>query len=168
VPTNTYTALATWTATNSSATSVDFQNIPSTMRDLVFIVNAKSSDSGTERNLFYRLNNDTTSGNYFGVTGYGFTSATASGTFNSTPDVMYMPRSGDSFGISTLQIMDYSATDKHKSLLWRFNTKGSATDLAGMGAIRWANTAAVNRITFYTTSGAIAQGSTISLYGIVS
>lgn len=162
----TYIPLATWTASNSSSTSVDFQSIPATMRDIVVIVNAKSSDASTERNLFYRLNNDTTAGNYFGVTAYAFTSGNTSGTFNSAPDVMYLPRSGDAFGVSSLQIMDYSTTDKHKSLLWRFNTKGSPTDLAGMGAIRWANTAAVNRITFYTTSGAIAQGSTISIFGI--
>jgi len=161
-----YIPLATWTASNSSSTSVDFQNIPATMKDLVFIINAKSSDSGTERNLFYRLNNDTTSGNYFGVSAYAFTSGNTSGSFNSTPDIMYMPRSGDPFGVSTLQIMDYSATDKQKTQLQRFNTKGSPTDLTGMAAIRWANTAAVNRVTFFTTSGAIAQGSTISLYGV--
>lgn len=168
MPTNTWTPLATWTASNSSSTSVDFQNIPGTMRDLIFIINAKSSDSGSERNLFYRLNNDTTSGNYFGVSAYGFTSGFTSGTFNSIPDIMYMPRSGDAFGVSTLQIMDYSATDKHKTQLQRFNTKGSPTDLTGMAAIRWASTSAINRVTFYTTSGAIAQGSTISLYGVIA
>jgi hypothetical protein len=161
-----YIPLATWTASNSSSTSVDFQNIPATMKDLIFVINAKSSDGSTERNLFYRINNDTTSGNYFGVSAYGFTSGSTSGTFNSTPDIMYMPRSGDSFGVSTLQIMDYSATDKHKTQLQRFNTEGSPTDLTGMSAVRWANTAAINRVTFFTTSGAIAQGSTISLYGV--
>jgi hypothetical protein len=136
------------------------------MKDLIFLINAKSSDGSTERNLFYRINNDTTSGNYFGVSTYAFTSGNTSGTFNSTPDIMYMPRSGDAFGVSTLQIMDYSATDKHKTQLQRFNTKGSPTDLTGMAAVRWANTAAISRVTFFTTSGAIAQGSTISLYGV--
>ena len=162
----TYLPIATWTASNSSSTSVDFQSIPATMRDLVFVINAKSSDSGTERNLFYRINNDTTSGNSFGVSAYAFTSGNTSGSFNSTPDIMYMPRSGDAFGVSTLQMFDYSTTDKHKTQLQRFNTKGSPTDLTGMAAIRWANTAAINRVTFYTTSGAIAQGSTINLFGI--
>jgi hypothetical protein len=161
-----YIPLATWTASNSSSTSVDFQNIPATMKDLVFIINAKSSDGSSERNLFYKLNNDATGGNYFGVSAYAFTSGNTSGTFNSMPDIMYMPRSGDSFGVSTLQVMDYSATDKHKTQLQRFNTKGSPTDLAGMSAVRWASTVAINRVTFYTTSGAIAQGSTISLYGV--
>jgi hypothetical protein len=135
------------------------------MKDLIFIINAKSSDGSTERNLFYKLNNDATGGNYFGVSAYAFTSGNTSGTFNSIPDIMYMPRSGDSFGVSTLQIMDY-ATDKHKTQLQRFNTKGSPTDLTGMSAVRWASTVAINRVTFYTTSGAIAQGSTISLYGV--
>jgi hypothetical protein len=138
------------------------------MRDLVFVINARSSDGSTERNLFYRLNNDTTSGNYFGVSAYAFTSGNATGSFNSTPDIMYMPRSGDPFGVSTLQIMDYSATDKHKTQLQRFNTKGSPTDLTGMAAIRWNSTAAINRVTFFTSSGAIAQASTINLYGIAS
>lgn len=162
----TYLPIATWTASNSSSTSVDFQSIPATMRDIVVVINAKSSDASTERNLFYRLNNDTTSGNYFGISFYAFTSGNTSGIFNSTPDIMYMPRSGDAFGVSTMQLMDYSTTDKQKTMLQRFNTKGSPTDLAGMAAVRWANTAAVNRITFFTTSGAIAQGSTISIFGI--
>ena len=168
MPTNTYTALATWTAPNSSSTSVDFQNIPATMRDLVFIVNAKSSDASTERNLFYKINNDGTGGNYLGVSAYGFTSGYTGGTFNSIPDVMYMPRSGDSFGISTLQFFDYSATNKHKTQLARFNTKSAPTDLVGMVSVRWTNTNAINQVTFYTTSGAIAQGSTISLWGIAA
>jgi len=162
----TYIPLATWTASNSSSTSVDFQSIPATMRDIVVIFNAKSSDASTERNLFYRFNADTTGANYFGVDAYAYASGFTSSSFNALPDIVYMPRSGDAMAIATMQIFDYSATDKHKTLLRRFNTEGSPTDLAGMGAHRWANTAAVNRITFYTTSGAIAQGSTISLYGI--
>jgi hypothetical protein len=168
MPTNTYTALATWTATNSSATSVDFQNIPATMRDLIFIINAKSSDSGTERSLFYRFNNDTTGTNYSGVDAYASNGSLYSTTFNTNADIIYMPRSGDPFGLGTLQVFDYSATDKHKSVLRRFNTTGSPTNLIGMGAHRWANTAAINRVTFYTTSGAIAQGSTISLFGVIA
>jgi hypothetical protein len=168
MPTTTYTALATWTATNSSSTSVDFQNIPATMRDLIFIVDSKSSDSGTERSLFYRFNNDTTGANYSGVDAYASNGSIVSSTFNAIPDIIYMPRSGDPFGLGLLQIFDYSATDKHKTALRRFNTTGSPTNLIGMGSHRWANTAAISRVTFYTTSGAIAQGSTISLFGVVS
>jgi hypothetical protein len=66
---------------------------------------------------------------------------------------------------SITQLMDYSATDKHKTLLIRQNL-ASAYTLALAG--RWANTAAINTVQLYTTAAAFETGTTASLYGIVA
>jgi hypothetical protein len=65
---------------------------------------------------------------------------------------------------STTQIMDYSATDKHKTTLSRGSGAGiNAIAFAG----RWANTAAVTTVSVvYPGGGQFTVGSTFSLYGI--
>ena len=67
--------------------------------------------------------------------------------------------------ILTAQLMDYSATDKHKTVLTR-----SGTNLDGVEALagRWANTAAVTSWVILTSSAAFASGTTFALYGIQS
>jgi hypothetical protein len=61
-----------------------------------------------------------------------------------------------------IQVMDYAATDKHKTVLARY---GGASLGTGMLAGRWASTAAVNTINII---GSFTSGSTFYLYGIVS
>jgi hypothetical protein len=68
--------------------------------------------------------------------------------------------------VGIVQIMDYSATDKHKTSLARSNRADSGVDAS---AIRWANTAAINSITLLQTNGrTLEAGATIALYGIAS
>jgi len=62
-------------------------------------------------------------------------------------------------GATVIQIMDYTATDKHKSVLVRANS-GSAT---AAHAGRWANTSAINEINF---NSSLPAGATIHIYGI--
>jgi hypothetical protein len=66
--------------------------------------------------------------------------------------------------MSVTQFMDYSATDKHKTVLNRSNNAAITT----FGwASRWANTAAITSIAIDTTSaGVFAAGSTFSLFGV--
>ena len=70
--------------------------------------------------------------------------------------------------VATIQIMDYSATDKHKTQLVRY---GPRTDSQRTAALvrRWADNSAISSITFKDDSGADLQsGTTISIYGIAS
>jgi hypothetical protein len=67
-----------------------------------------------------------------------------------------------------IQLMDYSATDKHKTVLSRKN-QAARTTVAQ--ASRWASTSAINKITVNVTQPDptnFAVGSTFYLYGIVS
>ena len=164
MPTNTYTALATLTLTGTD-TEVVFASVPNSYRDLVLVV---GNMTATAANTFYvQLNGDTAS-NYSWVTAWGTGSGTGSATLTNNGALV-----GGYTGVSTstgqttiIQLMDYSATDKHKTVLSRHNN--SAGEVS-MTASRWANTAAVTQVNLkILPSGSFNSGSTFSLYGIAS
>ena len=161
--TPTYDPIASTTLT-SSASSVTFSSldtIAAGYRDLVLVVQATATTSFAS--FFHRFNGDSGS-NYNRVWMYGDGSSTASQAQSSV--AQYHPgnfRTAVSQGIS--HIMDFSATDKHKSIISRVEDTGIATYAA---AGRWANTSAITSIEIFTSSNAFAAGSTFSLYGIAA
>jgi hypothetical protein len=165
VPTPTYTALATVTL-GTAAASVTFSSIPATYRDLILISFAKSVSS--DSNIRARFNSDTGS-NYSYVRMIGTGSAASSDSTTTTGlQVGRQTNTGESgFGMGIAHIMDYSATDKHKTVLVRSDNASAATvGLAG----RWANTAAITSIVLasFETATNFAAGSTFSLYAVIS
>jgi hypothetical protein len=156
MPTPTYTPLATVTL-GSSAASVTFSSIPATYRDLILIFEGTQSSSA---DLTFTLNGDTS--NRTGVVMYGDGSSAGSGT-RTAGEIGYIT-SGRSNMI--IQVMDYSATDKHKTLLSRSNAPAEAV---GAYASRWASTAAVTSFAVVATGGrTIGSASTFSLYGVIA
>ena len=161
MPTPTYTLIDSVTLT-SSASSVTFSSITQDYRDLVLIQNAKvlaSSDS-------YRLSiNGDTGTNYNTVTMYGYTSASSSSTTNEAGPIYMTARDSLSSTVADSTIiyfMDYSVTDKHKTLLARIN---NVSNVIQASAHRWASTASITSI-LLTSNDTFASGSTFSLYGI--
>jgi len=160
MPTPTYTALATVTL-GGTASSVTFSSIPATYRDLVLVISGTASNT---INVVIRLNGDTGSNySYVVAEGNGASAASLSGT-DALPEV---GRMSTTLSNTIVQVMDYSATDKHTTLLGRGN---SSADLTRMSATRWANTAAVTSLTAFAspTPRTFSSGTTLSLYGIVS
>jgi hypothetical protein len=159
MPTPTYTPLATVTL-GSSASSVTFSSIPATYRDLVLVM------SGTTTSIqagLMRLNGDTGS-NYsqVGMDGSGSSTSSFSGTVN-TIDVW---ANGTTVSQASVVIMDYSATDKHKTVLNRIDNSTWGTRAL---AARWANTAAITSILVYMAGGqSFNTGSTFNLYGVIA
>lgn len=153
MPTPTYDLIAS-NVLSSSASSVTFSSIPATYRDLIVVVTSTGAGSGT-----MRFNGDTGS-NYSTVAMYGDGSSAFSMSGTGT-DFIFANMSEVS--VSITQIMDYSATDKHKTVLGRY---GRASGQVWARATRWANTAAINQITM--THGTFGAGATFYLYGIVS
>ena len=141
----------------SSASSVTFSSIPATYRDLVVVIEGGSS--GTVVQLIY-FNNDT-GANYSSVRMFGNGSTAGSEAVSS-------PRIGNSYSSSTLtkvQIMDYSATDKHKTYLAR-NDRAASIVIAEAG--RWANTSAITSVKVQPTTGTYNSGTTVNLYGVIA
>jgi hypothetical protein len=164
-----YVALANVTL-GSSASTVTFSSINSGYRDLVFILQLGTTSGGQDVNL--RINGDT-GGNYNGVSAEGWGSSTVQSLSYSGNSSLRLQRSiytGTGLTLNAVvNFLDYSATDKHKSVIHRLNNTTETTfnqPGTGMYASRWANTAAVTSVEF---SGAtFIAGSTFALYGIQS
>lgn len=144
----------------SATSSIVFSSIPSTYRDLVLVVDTTASTNAT---ALVRFNSDSGS-NYSYVRMQGNGSAASTISSNSVTSLweQTVDTNRDQF---ILQIMDYSATDKHKMVISRHNRPTAAT-----WAIlsRWANTSAISSLSFETASGTFSAGSSFYLYGIVS
>jgi hypothetical protein len=157
-----YIPLATVTLGGSDA-SVVFSAIPAVFKDLVLVINGNTTGNA---DYGLRFNSDSGS-NYSFVYMGGNGSSSASGSNSGETQVVldaYFWRSSE---VSTLvaQIMDYSATDKHKTVLSRNNVAGGGVDAF---ANRWANTAAITSVEVRVSTGgqSFATGTTMNLYGV--
>jgi len=111
--------------------------------------------------LWYRLNSDSGS-NYPYVTMYGTGSAPVAGQGTTSYGVLTYNDSTGRFSV-VASFMDYSATDKHKTVLSR---GGQANAFVMAYATRWANTNAVTTLQVGMNGTNYLSGSTFSLYGI--
>lgn len=159
-----YVPLATKTLTVGTAQEVNFTSISQAYRDLICVVTALSS-AGTGNINSNQINADAGS-NYSIVYMRGSGSAASSSTASGTSYDSGVFISTTSPANAIFQFMDYSATDKHKTVLIRANqTSADAGATVGATAVRWASTAAITqfRIRANTT---FAIGSTFTLYGV--
>jgi hypothetical protein len=154
MPTPTYTPLATVTL-GSAASSVTFSSIPATYRDLILVFEGTVASGAFARIQF---NSDTAS-NYSNVLIKNNGSALITG------DNIAFAELQATYNNAIGQIMDYSATDKHKTVLTRSN-QPTGHVIASAG--RWANTAAITSIRLFVSAGNYSTGSRFDLYGIAS
>jgi hypothetical protein len=154
------TALASITLQEASA-SVSFSGIPEGYRDLVLAVNSIPVSQLAE--TYIRLNNDA-GNNYTAIEAWGDppslggTSITRTGLYTGYFD-------DANRATQVTQIIDYSATNKHKTALVRLTKPDQATSMI---ATRWANTSPVTSLTVFSQSGSYAAGSTFNLYGRIA
>ena len=158
MPTPTHTLIEAVTLA-SSASSVTFSSISQDYGDLVLVVR----NLGTTYRLYVRFNSDT-GANYSGLYAEGNGSGTGGEAYSA---FTYMKTEAywviSNAEILKLDIADYSAINKQKSVLVRLDSSSSGTV---MGANRWASTAAINAVQVFASTGTIAAGSTFYLYGI--
>lgn len=159
MPTPTYTPLANITL-GSSAASVTFSSISQAYRDLIYVFAGKDTNY---TNQMMRFNSDSGS-NYSSVRMFGNGSSASSNTVAVAYNYIGGMSNTDN-GIITVQIMDYSVTDKHKTAL---AVQDIATDNTMRLATRWASTSAISSIVVSPTSGSFAAGSTFALYGVAA
>jgi hypothetical protein len=159
-------SLATITL-GSAQSTITFGSIPTSgYRDLQVVVSFAMSGTGSASRL--RFNGDT-GANYNGVWMGGQGSAAASGSESGATGSRIIGYSvGPTTGQQTftMSVMDYSATDKHKTAISRFSDAGGDVQAT---ATRWASTSAITSLTIYDVLGQnFTAGSVFSLYGVVS
>jgi len=157
------TALASITLQEASS-SVTFSGIPQNYRDLVIVAVGTMSTNNIDISI--DINSDSNNSNYSRVDMSGTTSGTtASFTVEPRRITGWGYWGNDQVSNCIVQIMDYSVTDKHKTLLARANRQSSGLDAI---SLRWANTAAITSIALAPTSSTFAAGSTFNLYGRIA
>jgi len=161
--TATYTSLANVTL-GAAASSVTFSSIPATYRDLICVVVAAGSTSLQGR---IRLNGDGGSSyNWQRMSGNG-SSASAMASLDNNMGYLSAIAQATTTGAlqMNINIMDYSATNKHTTIISRANNAANGTEAF---ANRWANTARVTSVQILTSTGNWAAGSTFALYGVIA
>jgi hypothetical protein len=161
MPTQTYTPLANVTLA-ATASSITFGSIPATYRDLVVVLVGANTQTDQVRMI---LNGSTTSSQWLRMTGTGSAATSVSGSQNYvSASVAIVPTSTLAIQI-TANIIDYSATDKHKTVLSRVGQTANGTEAV---VSRWPNTAAVTSVALSTTTGVWQIGTTAAIYGVIA
>jgi hypothetical protein len=155
MPKKTYTQINTITLA-ASASSVTFNSIPQNFRDLILVWSGTAS---ANTGLGVIFNSDGGS-NYFRVLmiGTGSSTVSASQTDNGFGET------GTTQSSNTFNIMDYSATDKHKTVFVRVD---ATSNFVAANAGRWANNSPITSVTLDPAStNTFSAASTFTLYGI--
>lgn len=166
MPTPTYLAIAN-TTLSSTAASVTFSGITQSYRDLVLIISGRTTSTTGNNNCYVSFNSDTTN-NYsmLRMTGDGSNPQTDTVGSTSIAGWAFIENSSTSnFTPVIYNIMDYSATDKHKTVLGRGN---GASNFVTATVSRWASTAAITSMQVTQSGSAWASGSSFALYGVIA
>lgn len=140
----------------SNVSSVTFSSLPQTYRDLVVVVR-----KATTTNFELQLGGQPDTVSNVRMWGDGSTTGSQSATNNSGVGTY------NQANLAIWQVMDYSTTNKHKTVLMRANTTSGSFPGATAAAGRWGYTNAVSTITI-STGGTFESGDTFYVYGIVS
>lgn len=156
--------LANLTLTGNQ-TTVTFSSISQSYRDLLLVSQlVMPTDNGNS--FYYRFNGDSgTNYSWVQMRGDGSSifsnAATTQAQIASAGSISTVPTS------AIFSVLDYSATDKHKTALLRANVMWSADPNVMAVVGRWANTAAITSLTIILTGATgFAAGSTFALYGV--
>jgi hypothetical protein len=148
----------------ATASEVAFSNLPQNYSDLVVVIDGSSSSITNWR---IRFNGDS-GANYSFIALSGTGSGTAGNTYINEVFATYVWQNYSattSRMMARLQIMDYSALDKHKTMLARSDSGVGSTELF---ANRWGNTAAVTSFNLFPQNTTWVSGTSFYLYGIVA
>lgn len=140
------------TTLTSTSTQVTFSSIPQTFQDLIVVV-----DSQENENFQLELGGVTSGVSNVRLHGASSSYDASSSTGNQGVATYY-----DSM-VTIFEIMDYSSTDKYKTVIARTNGRQSSV---GIIAGTWAHTSAINTLKLKTNTSSFAVNSTFSLYGL--
>ena len=162
--------IATYTTTGTDA-SIVISGIPATFQHLR-IHTIMRTNGGSGANIEMRFNADTTGANYFssylGTNGGGC----FAGNFGGNANIGWSGAGTDttgSLGSSIVTIQDYANTSKFKTtraINGVIQTSSTGAGLSGIWAGLWISTAAINSITFSSSSGSFIPGTSIQIYGM--
>jgi peptide methionine sulfoxide reductase MsrA len=160
---NTYTPLATQTL-GSAAASVTFSSISGSYTDLVLVFRGKiTTGSPTSRLQF---NGDT--GSNYSATMLYVDSSSMGGVRVTNEASANTGALSDEFGITIIQLNNYSNTTTYKTTFSRYTSLGTSYREIGSKLNLWRNTSAITSIVISPASSTFTSGTTFTLYGIAA
>jgi hypothetical protein len=161
MPTPTYDQIATVTL-GSPSTTVQFNSIPSSYKDLILTIDWLSTDGNDY--LFGQFNNDTGS-NYSRCQAGNFNDGNSNYYNGSEAYLSLNPPYGRSGGISRFHIMNYKSTAMSKQVFGLGGTDNAVI----MYSEHWANTSAITSFKIILSGGgSMGTGLVATLYGVGS
>ena len=160
----------------ASAASVTLNNIPqSGYTDLKIVMSARSTQASYRTDIGWYFNSSSADSTYSfkkvvayegGAVSSGFVSTTY---VNTSALVSGDNATSNTFGSLELYVPNYlSSNNKSYSYEWTAEINSGASYILGFNAGLWANTSAINSITFVTASGSFIANSTFYLYGLAA
>lgn len=156
----------------SNTTTVTFSSIPQGYKHLQLRLVTRGSQATTTEIPSFWFNNVTTATYSVHYLYGGGASVASTGAANQNWLLAGYSEgassTASSYGVSIIDILDYTNTSRNKTARSLSGVKGSAT-YSGLWSGTWYNTAAITRIDISTNSGiGIAAGSRLSLYGVLA
>lgn len=157
-----YVSLATYVVSGSPDPTIVFSSIPSSYKDLVLIVRSKTEQ--TSQSYFsIRFNGNTETLYSHANLNVGSGLSSQAYTFNRVGMPSMQPNTWAN--INTVNILDYAASNKHKTCLYK---EGIQTSTTSTGIVRWGRTDPITSITVFLENGqSFSINSRFSLYGVV-
>jgi hypothetical protein len=155
-----------------NATNVTFSSIPQTFTHLQLRAFGRTAFSTADWELWIQLNGvGGTSYTYHILFGNGSSASSAGFISQGFARIGSIPGStatANAFGVSVCDILDYTNTNKNKTIraIAGFDVNGAGT--AGLWSSVYLDTSAITSITVGTANSNFATGSRLDLYGITS
>jgi hypothetical protein len=165
-----YESIATVTLGSSNST-INFSSIPSTYKHLQLRITGRGGRSLFLDNILMSFNGDSTTSNYYNHGFYGDGATMSPSNDGSSYILMYAlagaNASSNVVGSIIVDIVDYSNTNKNKTVKYLGGLDNNGQGLVAYGSGAWFNTPAINAIQLTLSTGASFQTHTkAALYGI--
>jgi hypothetical protein len=169
---NGMTALATVNVGSGGLSTIQFNSIPSGYNHLQIRAISRGTNAAANDASIMQFNGDTGSNYYTYHQIFGDGSSAAANSGGTGSSIAYIFGSAgsalaNSFAGSILDILDYSNTNKNKTVrnLEGFDVNGSGGYIVFRSGL-WINTAAISSITLTPQASSFAQYSSFTLYGV--
>lgn len=157
----TYEPISTYTHTGASVTNITFSTISQSYTDLVVVANViYSANSGDY--LSFRLNGNTTNGNY-GIQRLNITSSSVTADRFTDSKFVGYSASTSQYVPFIMNLFNYTNASYQKSALLRIhNANATSTYYGGV----FTPTSAITQIDLFFAASSIAAGTMVTIYGI--
>ena len=172
-PVGAYEQIASTTVPAGGTSTITFSGIPLTYSNLQIRGIGRTARALAEDGLYFRFNGDSAS-NYTahslfgnGTTASSFVGGTTSDTEIETYNMPGNSSASNIFGVSIIDILDYSSSNKYKTIkVFGGFDNNSTNGRVSLASGFWRNTDQISSITLIAGNSTWLEYSSFSLYGV--